>query len=156
MEEDGDGCCAGKRGVFLDSKGNIEDDDSSTTTSSSTTTVASTTISVEPSATSDEAEETTDNSQGMKIGLGVGIPAAAIIAALSVWLFLRRKSTKHQDQVTPASNPAVQYSPGKGGQSDVSQTQMYHQQYPQSCGHYAELSDQRSTESPLRIQELQG
>uniref|UniRef100_A0A0D2Y7H0 Uncharacterized protein n=1 Tax=Fusarium oxysporum (strain Fo5176) TaxID=660025 RepID=A0A0D2Y7H0_FUSOF len=96
--EDDPGCCAGKRGVFLDSKGNIEDDVTSSTVSlvqttssaetvSSTITDASVTASSDPSPTSDETEETNtgtpENSQGMKIGLGVGVPAAAIISGLS-------------------------------------------------------------------------
>ncbi|KAH7468115.1 hypothetical protein FOMA001_g15351 [Fusarium oxysporum f. sp. matthiolae] len=127
--EDDPGCCAGKRGVFLDSKGNIEDDVTSSTVSlvqttssaetvSSTITDASVTASSDPSPTSDETEETNtgtpENSQGMKIGLGVGVPAAAIISGLSVWLFLRKETAKHQNQSTAVSHTATYHYPQPG------------------------------------------
>ncbi|RKL39446.1 hypothetical protein BFJ70_g5699 [Fusarium oxysporum] len=168
--EDDPGYCAGKRGVFLDSKGNIEDDVTSSTvslvqtTSSaetvSTITDASVTASSDPSPTSDETEETNtgtpENSQGMKIGLGVGVPAATIISGLSVWLFLRKKTAKHQNQSTAVSYPATYHYPQPGGPPDVSQAHLYQQQYPQAYGHYPEVGDQRSTKSPPTVQELQG
>ncbi|KAF5663856.1 hypothetical protein FCIRC_11041 [Fusarium circinatum] len=168
--EDDPGCCAGKRGVFLDSKGNIEDDATSSivslieTTSSTETTptiiiAASTTTSSDPSPTSDDMEETnartTDSSQGMKIGLGVGVPAAAIIAGLSVWLFLRKKTAKHQDQITATSHPPMYHYPQPGA-PDLSQAHLYQQQYPQAYGHYPEVGDQRRSKSPVTVQELQG
>ncbi|KAF4428841.1 hypothetical protein FACUT_9298 [Fusarium acutatum] len=165
------GCCAGRRGVFLDSKGNIEDDvtssaasliktTSSAETPSSSITAASTKTSSDPSPTSDETEEantgTTDNSQGMKTGLGVGVPAAAVIAGLSVWLFLRKKTAKHQDQSTAASHPPMYHYPQPGGSPDVSQSHLYQQQYPQAYGHYPEVGDQQRTKSLPTVQELQG
>ncbi|KAF5564263.1 hypothetical protein FNAPI_2256 [Fusarium napiforme] len=169
--EDDPGCCAGKRGVFLDSKGNIENDvtsssaslietTSSAETPSSTVIAASTTTSSYPSPTSDETEETntgtTDNSQGMKIGLGVGVPAATIIVGLSVWLFLRKRTAKDQDKsTTAASHPPMYHYPQPGGPSDVSQAHLYQQQYHQAYGHYPGVDDQR-TKSPLIVQELQG
>ncbi|KAF5980290.1 hypothetical protein FBULB1_5273 [Fusarium bulbicola] len=168
--EDDPGCCAGKRGVFLDSKGNIEDDATSSTvslieaTSSTETTpttiiAASTTTSSDPSPMSDDTGKTntgtTDNSQGMKIGLGVGVPAAPIIAGLSVWLFLRKKTAKHQDQSTATSHPPMYHYPQPGA-PDLSQAHLYQQQYPQAYGHYPEVGDQRRTKSPVTIQELQG
>ncbi|KAF5260740.1 hypothetical protein FOXYS1_8623 [Fusarium oxysporum] len=169
--EDDPGCCAGKRGVFLDSKGNIEDEVTSSTVSlvqttssaetvSSTITDASVTASSDPSPTSDETEETNtgtpENSQGMKIGLGVGVPAATIISGLSVWLFLRKKTAKHQNQSTAVSHPATYHYPQSGGPPDVSQAHLYQQQYPQAYEHYPEVGDQRSTKSPPTVQELQG
>ncbi|SCV49367.1 uncharacterized protein FFB14_10855 [Fusarium fujikuroi] len=168
--EDDPGCCAGKRGVFLDSKGNIEDDVTSSTvalvettssaeTASPTTTAASTTASSDPSPKLDDTEPTntgtTDNGQGMKIGLGVGAPAAAIVAGLCVWLFLRKRTAKHQDQSTAASHPPMYHYSQPGGPSEISQSHLYQQQYPQPYGHYPEVGDQR-TKSPPTVQELQG
>ncbi|KAF5644387.1 hypothetical protein F25303_5985 [Fusarium sp. NRRL 25303] len=168
--EDDPGCCAGKRGIFLDSKGNIEDDVTSSavslveTTSSAetvppTTTATSTTTSSDPSPTSDDTEPTntgtTDNGQGMKIGLGVGVPAAAIAAGLSVWLFLRKRTAKHHDQSTVASHAPMYHYPQPAGPSEIFQSHLYQQQYPQPHGHYPEVGDQR-TKSPPTVQELQG
>ncbi|KAI1016350.1 hypothetical protein LB503_010246 [Fusarium chuoi] len=169
--EDDPGCCGGKRGVFLDSKGNIEDDETSSTvslvetassaeTASPTITPASTTTSSDTSPTLDDTEQTnpgtTDNSQGMKIGLGVGVPAAAIVAGLSVWLFLRKKTAKHQDQSRAASHPPMYHCPQPGGPPDASQSRFYQQQYPQAYGHYPEVGDQRTKSPPTTVQELQG
>lgn len=133
---------------------------SSAETASSTVTAASTTTSSDRSPTPDETEETntgtTDNSQGMKIGLGVGVPAAAIIAGLSVWLFLRKKTAKDQDQsTTAASHPPMYHYPQPVGPPDVSQAHLYQQQYHQAYGHYPGVGDQR-TKSPPTVQELQG
>ncbi|KAI1043539.1 hypothetical protein LB505_010131 [Fusarium chuoi] len=167
--EDDPGCCGGKRGVFLDSKGNIEDDETSSTvslvetaslaeTASPTITAASTAKSSDTSPTLDDTEQknpgTIDNSQGMKIGLGVGVPAAAIVAGLSVWLFLRKKTAKHQDQST--SHPPMYHYPQPGGPLDASQSRFYQQQYPQAYGHYPEVGDQRTKSPPTTVQELQG
>ncbi|KAF4995984.1 hypothetical protein FDECE_12611 [Fusarium decemcellulare] len=191
--DDDPGCCNGKRGTFLDSKGNIEAEEQSTTTTlseatttssapetSSTTssTAAATTSFSEPSATSDETTketndsdaETTDNSQGMKIGLGVGIPAAAIIAALSVWLFLRKRQSPNQkDQAksnwsTPAPHFRAQYHPESDPRDrhDWYQPQLHqqqqamYQQHPQMYQRYPEMNVRSDTKSPPIVQELQG
>ena len=92
----------------------------------------------------------------MKIGLGVGVPAAAIIAGLSVWLFLRKKTAKDQDHSTAAPHPPMYHYPQPGVPPDVSQAHFYQQQYPQAYGHYAEVGDQRGPKSPPTVQELQG
>ncbi|KAJ3547227.1 hypothetical protein NM208_g1625 [Fusarium decemcellulare] len=191
--DDDPGCCDGKRGTFLDSRGNIEaEEDSTTTTSSevtttssapetsstSSSTAATTTLFSEPSATSDETmkemddpdAETTDNSLGMKIGLGLGIPAAAIIAALSVWLFLRRRqSTSQKDQGnsnwgTPAPHFGAQHHPESDPRDrlDWYQPQLHQQQqamyqhHPQMCQRYPEMNVRSETKSPPLVQELQG
>ncbi|KAF4463022.1 hypothetical protein FALBO_10161 [Fusarium albosuccineum] len=190
---DDPGCCDGKRGTFLDSRGNIEaEEDFTTTTSSEATTTsfapetssttssttATTTSFSEPSATSDETAketndpdaETTDNSHGMKIGLGVGIPAAAIIAALSVWLFLgERQSPSRKDPVnsnwsTPAPHFGAQYHPESDPrdrpdwyqQQLHQQQQAMYQQYPQMYQRYPETNARSDTKSPPMVQELQG
>lgn len=123
----------------------------------STSSLLLTTTSLEPSATSDEETQetdeadagTTDDGQGMKIGLGVGIPAVAIIAALSVWIFLRRRP---KGQTSPATQVATShYYPGSEprGHANYPPPQMYHQQY-------SEMYEQRATKSPATVQELQG
>ncbi|CEI60437.1 hypothetical protein FVEN_g6572 [Fusarium venenatum] len=158
------GCCAGGRGVFLAEDGSIEDNSTSTTSeissAFSTSTILSTfstfstefsTTSSEPTTSStEEADTETDSggtSQGVTIGLGVGIPIAAIIAAVSTWLFLRRRSKK---QNPPPSYPVT--------------SKMYEQSdnktwIPQELdGHDAmgEMNHGRSAKIPGTPQELQG
>ncbi|RGP59797.1 hypothetical protein FSPOR_11048 [Fusarium sporotrichioides] len=154
------GCCVGGRGVFLDEDGNIEDNSTTTSSEISSAFLTSSTLSTfltefsttssEPTATeTEEAEaETGDDSQGVKIGLGVGIPIAAIIAAVSTWLFLRRRSKK---QSPPPSYPVTSKMHEKSG-NEISRT-------PQELdGHTAMggMNHQQGAKIPGSPQELQG
>lgn len=71
--------------------------DSSTTVSS--TTVSSTT-SADPTPTQDTAPVSSGSESGsgealaLKVGLGVSIPLAAVISALAMWWFMRKRSGK--------------------------------------------------------------
>ncbi|CAF3487269.1 hypothetical protein SNK05_004582 [Fusarium graminearum] len=157
------GCCVGGRGVFLSSDGSIEDNSTSTTSElSSTFSTLSTTLSTfsteysttasEPSTTAtaeaDTEDEDADNSQGVKIGLGVGIPIAAIIAGLSAWLFLRRRSKK---QNLPPSYPATSNTYEKSG-AKIPWTPQELDGYNGMTGVY----NGRSAKIPGKPQELQG
>ncbi|KAF5008000.1 hypothetical protein FDECE_5684 [Fusarium decemcellulare] len=104
-------CCKAGRGLFLSDEGDIIDDPSQTTASPSTSTKSeseqgtqtskpakttsdgpqsSTDIAAEATESADTSSSSSDN-QGVKIGLGVGIPVAAIVAGLGAWFFFRNR-----------------------------------------------------------------
>ncbi|KAM5341486.1 hypothetical protein ACJ41O_014517 [Fusarium nematophilum] len=81
----------------------------------------------EPSASSDTAQEAEDrksdsgdDSQSLKIGLGVAIPATAIIAALAAWFFFRRKQARTprtKEEEAQASGYAPDHEPNYSSNS---------------------------------------
>lgn len=159
-----EGCCNAGRGTFLDRDGNITDNSTETSDETSSapsetairssatldasTTADSTTASSEASAseTTGPSAETADDSQVLKIGLGVGIPAAALIAALAAWLCIRRKRATQktsQDNTTPHVDKSIY-----GDHTDT-----YHS--PPTHRVYHEMETRDESKAP-RIQELQG
>ncbi|KAI8675648.1 hypothetical protein NCS57_00466600 [Fusarium keratoplasticum] len=175
------GCCDAGRGVFIDDEGNPEgstkekettsSEAPETTTSSiasttsapsstSTSSVASTT-STDSSPSSDAEEQNndkesdaSDDDMGLKIGLVVGIPAAAIGAALAVWLFLRKKRAS-ADQPKPY---LPEYAPAYPDMYQQRPPQMYQYQQQQQPVYqsYAEMDGRRDSKAPGAVQELQG
>ena len=97
-------CCGTNSGVMLDGEGNIIDNTSSSSSSPSSTETSTTkTSSAEaPSAPNDAGPDST----AFKVGLGLGIPLAAIAAAFGVWFVLRKRirvAAPTEDQNGPAA-----------------------------------------------------
>ncbi|KAI3528707.1 hypothetical protein CSPX01_16021 [Colletotrichum filicis] len=117
------------RVYYLDTNGTLLESAPTPTTSSSTA-AATTTSSSSPETTPSSPATTTSGtlassastadpapsdseSLALKVGLGVGIPLAAVIAALGTWLLLRRKKhDKKTDIPEPVTNiPSSYYEP---------------------------------------------
>ncbi|RGP63840.1 hypothetical protein FLONG3_9734 [Fusarium longipes] len=155
------GCCVGGRGVFLDSDGNIEDNSTSTSSEISSAFSTSSTLSTfsteystttsEPTSSSTEDADTEaedgDNNQGLTIGLGAGIPIAAIIAGVSTWLFLRRRSKK---QNPPPSYPVTSKT------HEQSENKTWFPQELDGDGAMGGTNYERGAKIPGTPQELQG
>lgn len=129
-------CCLRGLGIFLDDKGDVISTTSSSAASSTTTDSPSSTASNDAASTTDssaEASGTGANSSesqdggnssdsgssdmGLKVGLGVGIPVAAIIGGLAAW-FLIRRNKKRAAPDTPSSTaplPQQPYDPKTDG-----------------------------------------
>ncbi|KAH6664808.1 hypothetical protein F5X68DRAFT_56697, partial [Plectosphaerella plurivora] len=130
-------CCLRGLGIFLDDKGDVISTTSSSSAASSTTTDSpSSTASNDAASTTEssaEASGTGANSgesqnggsssdsgssdMGLKVGLGVGIPVAAIIGGLVAW-FLIRRNKKGAAPDTPTSTaplPQQPYDPKTDG-----------------------------------------
>lgn len=80
-------CCAADSGVFLDAEGRVVDSTSTASPSSTESSAADT--------PADESPDTSDgavpDSTALKVGLGLGIPLAALVAGFGVWFLLRRR-----------------------------------------------------------------
>ena len=126
---DDEQCCAKGNGVFIDNDGRLADIAPETTYSygpdrtvsgyrtnthsTSTTSVTSETTSAAAETTSasndksndgDDDGDSGDDGQGLKIGLGVGIPVAALLVAALVGFFFwrRRRASKKNMENQPA------------------------------------------------------
>lgn len=75
-------------------------------------------MSITPQATSDSppAASNSDDSIGLKVGLGLGIPLAVLITACVVYLVLRRRGRNASDAAPTPTQPDLgtnhMYSPG--------------------------------------------
>ncbi|EFQ36252.1 uncharacterized protein GLRG_11397 [Colletotrichum graminicola M1.001] len=120
-------CCdSSARKVFLDDNGVLLSAAPSQTTSSSvvssteaTLTTASSSQTLSTTVTSEPTQDPVDGSDSganealaLKVGLGVGIPFAAMVVGLATWLItrkLRKKDSNASEQVAPTS-----YGPDEG------------------------------------------
>ncbi|KXH66499.1 hypothetical protein CSAL01_09885 [Colletotrichum salicis] len=125
-------CLRPLRVYYLDTNGTLLESAPTSTTSAST--AAATTTSSSSSETTSSSPATTTSgtlasststaepapsdgeSLALKVGLGVGIPLAAVIAALGTWCLLRRrKNNEKSDFQEPVNNiPTSYYEPQDG------------------------------------------
>ncbi|PKS05532.1 hypothetical protein jhhlp_008049 [Lomentospora prolificans] len=144
-------CCSRGNGVFLAANGDIVDKSSvSSTTSTETGTTqsisaASTTPSASepapesaPDSPSSASRNSTTESTAWKVGLGLGIPLAAILAGLGAWYILKRRQ-----RATAPAGPQVEAPSTENGTS-----QPYHANTSPQAG-LSELSAPSRPEKPM-------
>lgn len=85
-----------------------------TTTSAPDQDPASTNLASEPTA-ADESNSGSNEALALKVGLGVGIPFAAIVAALATWLVYRKRRNKSSDASDPLATTTYPYYEGHTG-----------------------------------------
>ncbi|KAF6802037.1 hypothetical protein CMUS01_15466 [Colletotrichum musicola] len=90
---------------------------STETTSSTTTTTAESSSQLETTfATTTSSSSASSEALALKVGLGVGIPLAAIVAGLATWIVLKRRRDKNNASELPAA-PVYAYHDGYAGSS---------------------------------------
>lgn len=113
--------------MYLDSNGILLPGSStitsSTTSASSTSTPVSGTTSADPTPTQDTDPVSSGSESGggealaLKVGLGVSIPLAAVISALAMWWFLRKRHGNkghNSDPSTATPKETAFSSPNQG------------------------------------------
>ncbi|KAK1654602.1 hypothetical protein BDP81DRAFT_339725 [Colletotrichum phormii] len=116
-------CCSNTlRTYYLDNNGNLLSvaptatalSSATTTTSVSGSSPATTNSggSASSTSTADGSSSSDGESLALKVGLGVGIPLAAVIAALATWYFLHQKKHNKGRTSEPSANTASSYYGG--------------------------------------------
>lgn len=92
----------------------------STSTQVSSTTPIDSTPRQSTTPLSSGSESRNDETLALKVGLGVSIPSAAIIAALAMWCFLKKRQGNNEQNVEPfAAKPEETISSGPNQASEM-------------------------------------
>ncbi|KAM0279203.1 hypothetical protein ACHAQH_004748 [Verticillium albo-atrum] len=154
-------CCERGRGTFLDERGNIIDgpESSSSSRSSAPTSAAAASTAANGSPPSETTggskpqSSGSDDSLGLKVGLGLGIPLVAIVSGLGVWFFLTRRRRRERLDTVEVGEAA----PCAKGESTLGSTYVpSHGPTPQGSPFSGQYQVSEMDLAPRNVHELEG